>query len=166
MAVTKEDASLASAAWNVFGGWDEAVRAAGIDPDEVRLQRAGWTKALVVGEILSRRRKGGRLNRSAVQREQTALASAARAMFGGWDAALRAAGIDPATVRMRRKWTAEGMISAIRARQRAGKALTYAAAERDDAGLVGAAKPLFGSWDGALRAAGIRPKFVRGRPRS
>lgn len=55
----------------------------------------------------------------------------------------------------RRKWTPEGIIAAIQARQRQGLPMTTVC--RENTSLYAAAFREFGSWYGALRAAGIQP---------
>ena len=73
---------------------------------------------------------------------------------------LRAAGIDPASVRRRRRaWTAQEVVKEIRRKSRAGEPLN--AMDVRPPGIRGAASRLFGSWNAALRAAGLDPARIR-----
>ncbi len=79
-------------------------------------------------------------------------------LFGGWRAAVTAAGFDPNVVCQRaRKWTRERIIERIRQLYEAGADLSHSAAKRHYQYLVVVAcKPeMFGSWRAAIEAAGL-----------
>ncbi|MDI6872117.1 MAG: helix-turn-helix domain-containing protein [Bacillota bacterium] len=61
----------------------------------------------------------------------------------------------------RTRWTSKAVLDAIRRRHADGRPLNYAAVVADDEKLTGAARRLFGSWDGALAAAGFDPEAIK-----
>ncbi|MBI3987591.1 MAG: hypothetical protein HY343_11755 [Lentisphaerae bacterium] len=101
--------SLRDAAKRHFRSWNTALRVAGFDLIKIRMEmhrkrRQYPDKAAVVAAIESRRNKGLPLNRGSLKGkfENNALDRAAELYFGSWDKALRAAGIEPASVRLRK----------------------------------------------------------------
>ena len=98
----------------VRGGWAAFVESLGIPYPGVR-KRLDWTDETVVAEIRDLRRRGQPLNVRAVRDAGCeALAQQARKRFGSWDEALRAAGIDPAKVRLTRRWSHANIRAATR----------------------------------------------------
>jgi len=89
--------SVTRAATVLFGSWDNGLRAAGLDPDEIRLYRKPWTADEVLLEIQRKMRAGEALNARDVS--PYSLRRRGRLFFGSWDAALAAAGLDPAEIR-------------------------------------------------------------------
>jgi hypothetical protein len=83
---------LVTAARRHFGSWPKAIVAAGVDPEKLR-RVTRWTKQRIIEAILTRALRGKRLNSSAV-RPQSLVEAGAR-VFGSWESALEAAGIDP-----------------------------------------------------------------------
>ncbi len=92
--------SLSRAAVDLFGCWDAALRAAGIDPDQVRVYRRPWTAQTLVTEIRRKHRAREPLNARDVSPNW--IRRPACRLFGSWDAALAAAGLDPMTIRGKR----------------------------------------------------------------
>jgi hypothetical protein len=138
--------------------WVEFVESLGIAyPTYSR--REPWTDAEVLTKIRARRRRGAPLNSGAVTSDgDAALARQASERFGSWDAALKAAGVDPARVRLKRPWTREDVLDAIRGRQGRGLSLRRKDVLADDGRIVVAAEKLFPKplpWVRALRAAGL-----------
>ena len=163
------DVPLLGAANKYFGSWDEALRRAGLDPRKERARPAGFyypTAESVCAEIQRRVAAGWSLNHTDMVKDEhrdIALRLGGDRFFGSWDGALRAAGIDPATVRQRpfRFPTAQEVVRAIQERQRAGGRLNADAIQREDGSLMEAGRRFFSSWDAALRAAGCDPAKVR-----
>jgi hypothetical protein len=141
----------------IFGSWDAALRAAGLDPNEIRQPRKVWTPEAMVKEI-QRRHKAGRPV-SAQEASRMGLRYPARKLFGSWDAALRAAGLDANDIHMRPIWTAKSVLKLIQRKHAAGDALN--ADGVSPSGLYDAARRRFGSWHAALQAAGVDPERVR-----
>jgi hypothetical protein len=145
--MVKRDAALLAASVRCFGGWREALRAAGIAVKP----KLSWTRERVVDGIQSRHRQGLRLVN--IGREDAALATAAYKYFGSWEQAVVAAGLEP---KRHRKWTRERVIQEVRNWYRQGT--PTASVWTQDCGLGGAAARYLGGWRQAMKAAGIRPK--------
>jgi hypothetical protein len=60
-----------------------------------------------------------------------------------------------------RRWSRRAVLTAIADRRGRGRPLHYSAVVAEDEPLLGAARRLFGSWNDALRAAGLDPEKVR-----
>jgi hypothetical protein len=153
-------AAFASLQPRLFGSWDRALHAAGLDADEVNRYRK-WNKDTIVFELRGRAKDHEPLNSGAVQRADPGLHAAAVRHFSSYDAALRAARLDPQTVRARRSWTDGDVIKGLKAARREGSHLSDSAVRRENPSLYGAAVRLFGSFTAARDAAGI--KLKRGR---
>lgn len=176
--------NLVSAARRHFGSWSKAVLAAGVDP--IKLQRVvPWTRERVVEAILTRALRGESLVARLV--EPRSLIDAAQRFYGSWQAALTAAGLDPRSAdlpprrrkrprprrarpvsnatasELRAPWSKERVVEAIGVRLRQRLRINAWAVSRDDPSLYGAAKRYLGSWDDALRAAGVDPSEHKGR---
>lgn len=161
--------SLVSAAAYYFGSYRKAVAKAGIDYAQVT-RRPRWTRQRIIQLVKQASRKGEDLYWAAVTRREDELGKAAfaslqRRLFGNWDSALRAAGLDPERVSRYRRWGRENIIAQLKKRSRAGKPLNSGAIQREDAGFHAAAVRHFGAYDKALRAAGLNPEKLRQRRR-
>ncbi len=91
-AIQKEDPGLHAAAVRHFASYDNALRAARVDPEKVR-ERRSWDKAEVIRSLKAAKKSGKHLSDSAVRREQPAMYGAAVRLFGSFTAARTAAGI-------------------------------------------------------------------------
>jgi hypothetical protein len=83
---------LRTTATRLFGSWDAALAAAGVDPDRIRVHRRPWTADELVQEFQRKAAQGRRITLSG------GIRYAARRAFGSVDAAAEAAGIDPARI--------------------------------------------------------------------
>jgi hypothetical protein len=173
---------LVTAARRHFGSWTKAMLAAGVDPK--KLQRVvSWTPERVIEAILTRALR----NETLVARliEPRSLVAVGQRFFGGWAAAVTAAGLDPAstamptrrdngsgmkTVRTLRaksihthpqRWTKERVLAAIFARLQEKKPINAAALKREDYCLYQAMRRLLKNWHEAMRAAGLDPEAYR-----
>src|SRR3954469_25082321 len=161
--------SLVSAAAYHFGSYRKAVERAGVDYAEVT-RRPRWTKQRIIGLIKGGKRDEQDLHWSAVTKRRDELGRAAFAslqprLFGSWDRALTAAGLDADDVNRYRKWDREGILFELRERHKDQEALNSGAIQKEDPGLHAAAVRHFGSYDAALRGARIDPSKVRERKR-
>lgn len=166
-AVTKRRDELGRAAFaslqpRLFGRWDRALSAAGLDADEVSKYRR-WDKNTVAFELRARAKDDEPLNSGAIQKDDSGLHAAAVRHFGSWDKALRAAKVDPLTVRQRRNWSRKDVISALRDAHRAKAHLADSSIRHDNPALYGAAVRLFGTFTAARSAAKI-PWKRKGKP--
>lgn len=158
--VLKVDHGLPQAARKLLGSWNDALRAAGYDPDKIRLIRRPWTRAQII-ELIQRRAAAG-LPIASYNIVPMSAEVASRRLFGSWKAALRAAGI-PRPAKKWPIWTKVSVVEAILFRQQAREPLYCYAVARQASRLYDAARWHFGKWDEALRAAGFDPATVRRR---
>ncbi len=112
-----------------------------------------WTPSLFRAELRRMVREGEGLAESQVSH---ALYAAGRRLYGNWDAALRAAGIDRQEHEVARRWSRERLIAAIRDLARRGGRHALAGMAQKDASLYDAARRRFGNWDKAVIAAGCQ----------
>jgi hypothetical protein len=142
-----------------FQSHDEALRAAGIDPAAVR-KLTPWNKDKII-ELLRRRAAAGQeLHGFAIAKSDPHLGSAMKRHFHSHDEALGAAGIDPSSVKVQRRWDRAAIVDALRDRREKGLGLNVHAVQSDPP-LAGAIHRYFGSHEAALGAAGIDPESVR-----
>src|SRR6185437_6593843 len=166
-ALAKKNQSLVSAAAYHYGSYRAAVEAAGINYAEVT-RRPRWTKQIIIQQIKHAKRAGEDLHWSAVTKRNDELARAAFAslqprLFGKWDRALHAAGLDADEISRYRKWDRDSVVYELRARASEQEPLNSGAIQHEDSGLHAAAVRHFGSYDAALRAAKVDPESVRRR---
>jgi len=160
--VLKADGGLPQAARKVFGSWNEALLAAGYDPDEVRANRRPWTRDEIIDLIRSRAAAG--LPVASYNVEPLSAEIASRRLFGSWKKALRAAGVPNPSAEFP-IWTKVTVVEGILMRQQSDEPLHCLAAARQAPRLYDAARRLFGSWREALREAGIEPETTRRKRR-
>jgi hypothetical protein len=75
----------------IFGDWDKALRAAGFDPDKMRMQ-GSWDRQKIIKKLQNMRDRNLPLYAHYMLKNHTALFSSSRREFGSWNNALRAAG--------------------------------------------------------------------------
>jgi hypothetical protein len=159
-AVTKRRDDLGKAAFaalqpRLFGSWDRALHAAGLDADEINRYRK-WDKDRIVFELRSRYRDHEAMNSGSIQKDDPGLHAAAVRHFSSYDGALKAARLDPEKVRERKSWDKPTVLRGLRAAKRLGKHLSDSSIRRDQPDMYGAAVRLFGSFTAARDAAGIK----------
>ncbi len=143
------DPGLCAAAARLFGSYDAALEAAGVDPPPRR-----WTKTRVTAAIQNRYISGKPKNIDGLG--DPYLANAAKRFFGSWQAAVEAAGLAgriPIKKPLRR-WSKEAVVREIRKWHDSGGRLEDVS--KLDQSLCGAAKTWFGSWRAAVEAAGFQ----------
>jgi hypothetical protein len=91
-AIQRDDPGLHAAAVRHFASYDEALKAAKLDPEKVR-ERRSWKKEDVIRGLKSMHRASRPLSDSAVRREHPALYGAAVRLYRTFTAARGAAGI-------------------------------------------------------------------------
>jgi len=160
--------TLYDACYRHFGGGLAALRAAGIDYQQLLDEHPRrWTKTRIVAEIQRRDGKGQTLCLAAILREEPRLKRFCYAVlhqFGKWSQALRAAGLHPDAVREhQRKWPRERVIQEIRRRHVERKLLNTDRMLRENLALHTAGRRHFGTWKKAVEQAGINYNlYVRG----
>jgi len=144
----KEERGLYGAAKLRFGSWRKALSAAGI---ETKLgPPCKWSKEIIVERIRERHRRG--LPLTGMRNHDDRLHAAALRHFGTWNKAIDAAEVP---IRLRKSWTRESVIGAIRFRHSKGLPLTNVV--KHDPTLSSAAYSYFGCWRDAMLAAGLDP---------
>ncbi|GAA5507885.1 hypothetical protein Rcae01_03343 [Novipirellula caenicola] len=182
------DKQLHAMASGFFGDWQSAVRAIGVDPKSYHQwnltpHRKYADKESLLKEIRRRRRAGEPLHARGLtsgEHVDVPLLYTARKMFGDWESAIRAAGIDYDTIvrkrqdydayrdRVYRSYTsADQVTQELKRRHAEGmplnvRAVTHSKEEEyRDFALFRAAKEYFGSWEAALTDAGIDVESIR-----
>jgi hypothetical protein len=158
-AVSKRRDELGKAAFaaiqkRLFGSWARALHAAGLDADDVAMYRA-WDRHAIVFELRNLHADQEDLSSSGVQREDPGLYAAAVRHWGSYPRALVAAGIDPERVRLRRSWSKQAVIRALRGLRRSGVRVSDTTVRQLDPALAGASVRWFGSFSAARKAAEV-----------
>lgn len=148
-----------------FGGWRNALRAAGLDPAQASRRQTKWTRERIIEHIRELHSRGDDLSHSAAKRRHQYLVVVAGdpRFFGSWKAAIEAAGFDYERICKHRSWTRAKIVEQIRELYRRGEHLSHEAVKRRYGSLVSAAssKRYFGSWERAIRAAGLSYDKIR-----
>lgn len=158
-AVTKRRDELGKAAFaaiqpRLFGSWDRALHAAGLDAADVSIYRT-WDKASVAFDLRARASEGEAMNSGALQKDDPGLHAAAMRYFGSYDLALRAAKLDPAKHRERRRWTRDAVIKELKAAKKKHRQISDMVIRRGNPSLYGAIVREFGSFNAGMKAAKI-----------
>jgi hypothetical protein len=148
-----------------FGSYRAAIEAAGLDYQEVRVIELTeqWTPAKVLDRIRKLHRQRPLTSTGDIRRRDSRLYDRCHHYFGGVVPAIEAAGIPyvQLTARRFRRWTKPIIIRTIQVLGNSGSSLrktdlpSHLDGQADK--LLAAAVECFGSWDGAVRAAGIVP---------
>lgn len=159
-AVEVDDSPLIAAARRIYGSWNNALIAAGVDPSSVRAPakrrpRGSWSREAVIQEIRRYASNATPLNAHHMQRVDNPLVAAATHYFGTWSLALEAAGKDPLSIRQNIIRDQDQIIDAIRELAKTETNLRDFSVRDHDRALYGAAQKYFGSWRKALQASGL-----------
>jgi len=114
-----------------------------------------WTRKRIIDEIRALHRRGLPLNGQKMIRRMT-LYGHARRLFGNWEKAIRASGLNYDEIALRRLWTKTAILQWIRTENKTGRDLRPGVTKKKHSGVFNAALREFGSWYGAIRKAGIR----------
>lgn len=148
-----------------FGSWSAALEAASVDAPGKAHRPRKWTRERVIQRIRELHRQGCDLCHSSAKREHQYLVVVAsdERMFGSWRDAVEAAGLPYDSVSKHEAWTKEKIISRIRLLHRRGEPLSHESARQRHGALVSAASSprYFGSWERAIRAAGLSYDSIR-----
>lgn len=158
-------AAFASLQPRLFGSWVRTLAAAGLDVEEIARYRS-WDRNSIVHELRSKAQDGGALSSGSLQKGDPGLHAAAIRYFGGYDAALRAAKIDPLKHRLRRRWTRQEVIDALRKAKKDGVHLSDTHVRQLNSMLYGACVRLFGCFTAARKAAGLQIETWRRVPKA
>lgn len=142
-----------------FGSWRAAIEAAGLDYNTFKRIKQQWTREEILARIREMNARGHDLldPRFRDSNRSLYLAACAHRYFGSWKRAVQAAGLDHERLRESRVWTQSRILRTIQGLAAQNKPLGWAFIEAHEPGIYRAArrKENFGSWAGALRAAGV-----------
>ena len=119
---------------------------------------------MVVNYILHLHARGEELYSARIQREYPDLHQAAFRIFGNWGNAITQAGLDYEKIRKRKKWTKERILEEIKAAYERGEDLSWHRFSRgvySSLAYAAIKKYRFGSWENALKEAGIDYSTIR-----
>ena len=152
------DSGLVSAAQKLFGKWCRAVRCSGMTYPH-RWPARKWPRPKILETIRDRARRGRSVTSGAIESELSGLWEAGSREFGSWKSAVLAAGVEYPEREWCWKWPPRRVLGAIRKRIARGLSLRAECVRTEERGLVEAARRAFGTWAGAVRAAGeARPR--------
>jgi hypothetical protein len=138
----------------------------GLSPDEliakdfriIQSSRRGYQpygKREWIAAIKKLHKQGGKLFAGDLQDKHAYLYSQGVWFFGDWNSALRAAGFDPEMARMRRFWNNEKIINELRQMRKQNLPLYAKYVMKNHSNLFHGALAIYGSWNKAVKAAGI-----------
>lgn len=161
VAVQDDESRLSAAARRWFSTWRDALEAAGVSAAVMRPRVPNWTQERVIARIQEMHRAGDPVNHYALR--HNSITHVAKKLFGCWDNAVRAAGLNPAAVRLYREpWTPDEVLDEIRRKYRQGEPLNQK--DVKPYSLRRRGKIFFGSWDATLAAAGLDANTIRQKP--
>ncbi|MBE7449232.1 MAG: hypothetical protein HS111_10135 [Kofleriaceae bacterium] len=144
---------LRAGAQRLFGTWQKALAAAGLDIDE-ELSHRTWTDEELLAAMRALAAEKPAMTVSELHRSR--LGSTASKRFGTLAAALRLAGLTRWPRRLHRALPGrDDVLRLLRQRHSRGDVLSMPATRRDEPRLVKAALKHFGKWNAALAAAGV-----------
>ena len=163
--IQTKERRLYGASVKYFGGWPQAIGAAGLEYTKLRRQtQRRWSRAAIVEEISNRHAKGLSIRGGDMETEDRGLYLAARRFFGkgGWVTARLLAGFDPTDPDPRQIWTEQSVCEEINRLSDSGLPLNTGSMQNSPyAYLLGAGSKVFGTWGGAIKAAGLDYSKVR-----
>jgi len=141
-------------AYRFFGSWRKAVKAAGFDYDQF-LPKRQRVKEKIISAIQAFYKGKGTLHYREIWKDPNRLYWTACNCFGNWRNAVEAAGFDYDQFLTRCKWAREKVVSEIQAFYRDKGTLRHREVLQYNRKLLQAACKRFGSWRGAVEAAGF-----------
>jgi hypothetical protein len=148
-------AAFASLQPRLFGQWDRALKAAGLEADNISIYRR-WDQKSIARKLKQLTREGQAASSGAIQSSDPGLHAAAIRHFENFDAALRAANLNPEKIRQRQRWTKPALIRAIKSISKKNARMSDNQIRRHSPAIYGASIRLFGSFVAARTAAGIQ----------
>lgn len=158
--------SLYQAALRYFGGWSQAITAAGFDYVKLRKQKPkrAWSKTSIVQEIRRRKKVGLSIRGGEVAVDDGGLYTATMRHFGenGWSKARVSAGFKSTDSSPLKKWDRTTVCKEIKRLSKLGVPLhVFALVKSEFSYILGAGRKVFGSWKKAINAAGLNYSKIR-----
>ena len=152
--LSRSHRALYDRAYTYFGAYDEALKAAGFNPQEIR-RTQNWTKETVAQELAKLDVGDVDLRSSAIHRVRPDLHQAAHRHFGSYQEALEAAGIAYPPKKPLAGWAKSGVLQMLRQLHDEGEDLRFAAMKKRRSPLFFAARYYFDTYVGAITKAGL-----------
>ena len=170
----QRDVGLLRSGIEFWGSWKNALKAAGVDMEEaLKRKRKYQAQEDIINEIRARHKLKWPITFNKImwgENRDCMLGIYGREYFGSWNNALKAAGFEPVDVYnqvrlCRCKYpNAKSVLKAINQRIKERRVLNYTGVafghDRDLRLILGAGR-LFGSWNNALKAAGLDPSKIK-----
>ncbi len=150
-AIRKSHPLVFQKALGAFGSYPEARRAAGVGPAPL----TRWSREKIIEELQKAKRGGAELAPSRLMRTHASLYDAAYEHFDSYGEALAAAGFNYDEIRLSREWSKETIAQKLRELDEKDVDLRSSALARVDGGLWRAACNHFGSYEVAMKRAGL-----------
>ncbi|MEW5947013.1 MAG: hypothetical protein AB1742_12530 [bacterium] len=155
----EENGGLSDAVYEIFGGWQEALAAAGLHP---KTKLVGyWSHSEVIKRIRQIAGRGESLNTLHLEHRHPRLWNAARRLFGNIENAVESAGFDYKKIRKRDEWSEERIREEIRELFSRGVDISQVTMAQVNSKLLAAGQKFYGSWSRAVETAGIEYSRVR-----
>ena len=145
----------------VYGNWNDAIRAAGLDPEEISRYRH-WEPDTIIRELRARIRRKKAVNSKAIQEDLPGLYGAAVRQFKTYDKALEAAGADPADISHRREWSRKNVLERLRDFEKQYGLVSQVMLRQYDSGLLRAIRVFYGTLKKAIVVGKITKYSIRG----
>lgn len=163
--IQKREKRLYGACITYFGGWPQAVTAAGLDYSMLRKQnQRTWSKIAIVEEVANRHSRALSIRGGDVCLEDRGLYLAARRFFGrgGWSIARILAGFDPIDRKPNQIWNEKSICEEILRLHENHVLLNTCSLQKSEYSyILGSARNVFGSWAEAIRASGLDYRKIR-----
>jgi hypothetical protein len=155
--ICQKDKALFDEACEFFGTWPLALKYAGVR--KRRQRRKKWIPENVIKQIRRRVGRLGSVKAVNVRKANYTLYRAAIEIFGSWQNALNAAGIDRKRLHwgpINPKMTNEQIFQLLRERAQEGKSMRFTDFACDNFAVARTIETRFRNWNKALILAGIR----------
>ena len=119
-----------------------------------------WTGEMIIRHIMSNKDREP-LNSHHYATTHSDVYAAAERLFGSWEKAIEACGLNYKEIKKYQTWSKERVVSEIKLAQDNGTQLGSKYTQDTNKPLYMAAIKRYKSWNSALRHAGINPKKVR-----
>lgn len=158
--IQNEFNGLYKAAVKYFKSWPLAIKAAGIDYDQIKYFDE-WSPDQVKEEIRKLYSAGEDLSHTGIREKYPTLLWAAIRYFETWSKAVEICDINYSQFLRQEKWTKEGVITDLKGLINQGADLSYTGMRKRHPKLLVAAERYFGTWREALNFLGVDYSTIR-----